>query len=73
MFIRMDKTPVFASSNARRAWEQSGSPYCEHPSFLRDGNGYGSDEIDWHCTTCGALKVGRDGPTPPSAGTRPAS
>lgn len=61
---------TFASTKARLAWERIGSPYCEHPSFSRDANGYGVDEVDYFCLMCGAIKVGRNGEVPEPRGNR---
>ena len=66
----MDRDATFASTKAFAAWEKAGRPYCEHPDFYRDGNAYGPDDVDWYCGSCGALKSGRNGDTPPPAGTR---
>lgn len=66
----MSPDSTFASTKARLQWEKDGSPYCEHPSFSRDANGYGVDEIDYFCLRCGAIKVGRNGEMPPASGNR---
>lgn len=60
----MSPDSIFASTKARLAWESIGGPYCDHPSFSRDANGYGVDEVDYFCLTCGAIKVGRNGDMP---------
>lgn len=64
----MAKNNVFFSERAQKNWERRGSPYCEHPRFSKDGNDWGTDEVDYYCDTCGAIRVGRDGEPPPPSG-----
>lgn len=65
----------FDSDVTRERWLASGSPYCEHPVFVADRDtgwsGSRQDDYDRFCTTCGALRLGREGPLPEPSGARP--
>lgn len=60
----MTRDSEFYSGKTQRAWRSAGEKLCAHPSFSKDGNGWGPDEVDYYCTTCGEIKVGRNGKVP---------
>ncbi|MDN5964341.1 MAG: hypothetical protein L0H81_07330 [Actinomyces sp.] len=61
-----------SSDVAEEEWKAKGSPYCEHPSFRHDRGWLGmQDEVDYYCTTCGEIGVGKYGEKPAPRGVKP--
>ena len=50
---------LYTSGEVEAEWKKQGSPYCEHPKFLRDHGPYGKDHTDHYCTTCGAIWINK--------------